>query len=1368
MKDTLKSKAQLIAELQDMRARLTVLEQEKTADISGLEEIVALASARLVGIQGDQMDAAIQSILQEVGEFFQVDRSYMFFLTTDKTFLTNTHEWCAIGVTPQIESLKALPVETFSWWLNQLSRFETIHIPRVADLHQNATAEKELLLAQGIQSVLVVPLAHELNLLGFIGLDAVAAERSWSQLEIRLLKIVADLIANALVRKSVQESLEERNQFIGSLLRAIPAAVFYKDKEGRYLGCNKAFSDILGLTEAQIKGKTVYELWPSELAEMYHRKDLDLMENPEHQIYDFKVLDRDGKLRPVLFAKDVFFSASGDVAGMVGAFLDISERVRVEQELRRTRTNMTAILESAQDSIWSVDGEYNLIYTNQVFSSAFFDVFKIHLLPGVNVLESLPESLRPGWKNRYDRGLSGERFFFQDKVESGEQVHYVEGTASPIVDQGQVVGVSFFARDISQRVQEQIAQQKLLERTKRQQQAVVALALHPAFHTGDIVAAAAFLTETVANTLDIDRVSVWLLDDEHNSIRCADLYLRQVATHQSGNILKRSDFPVYFSAIEENRVLDAPDAAYDLRTHEFVGNYLQNAGITSMLDASFRLAGKVVGVVCLEQTGQPRDWHYDEINFAGQVADQMAQVLSNAERKQVMLALQQSEERYRSLVERMLDGIYRSTPAGKFVEINPAMAHMFGYESREEMMQIDIASALYFDSQERGSHILDSGQHETETYRMRRKDGSEIWVEDRGLYVHDETGRIVYHEGILRDVTERIYAERALQQSEKKFRDMYLLLRRMCDTVPDMIWAKDMDGKYIFANQAICDKLLIAANTDEPVGKTDMFFAWRQRESHPENPHWHTFGEVCVNSDEIVVEICQPEHFDEFGNVRGKFLYLDVNKAPLFDEDGELIGVVGSARDVTRRKKSEQITQAHLHLTPLSFTCAMPEFTQKVLDEAEILTASKIGFFHFIENDGNTVFLQSWSTNTLATMCKMEPAREHYPIAQAGLWAEAVRDGKPHIYNDYENHASSHGLPEGHASIMRFVSMPILEHGRVVAILGVGNKETDYTPEDVNTLSEYLLHISEIFLRKRIEDSLRDNEERLRLAIAAGNQGLYDLNVKTGEGVVNPEYELILGYQPGELQEDLRKLFWRMPPEDRQRFKSVYRDYVAKKFPEFRLEFRQKTKDGQWKWVLSLGKFVAYDAGGAPVRMLGTLTDITERKKSEESLKKAAQDLETAYNATLQGWSNALELREHETAGHSKRVVELTLRLARAMGISQEELVHVRRGALLHDIGKMGIPDSILLKPGPLSDDEWVIMRQHPEYAYRMLVKIPYLQPALDIPYSHHERWDGSGYPRGLKGEEIPLAARVLPSSTPGTRSRMTVLTGPPGLKKLS
>ncbi len=143
-------------------------------------------------------------------------------------------------------------------------------------------------------------------------------------------------------------------------------------------------------------------------------------------------------------------------------------------------------------------------------------------------------------------------------------------------------------------------------------------------------------------------------------------------------------------------------------------------------------------------------------------------------------------------------------------------------------------------------------------------------------------------------------------------------------------------------------------------------------------------------------------------------------------------------------------------------------------------------------------------------------------------------------------------------------------------------------------------------------------------------------------------------------------------------------------------------------------------------------------------LQQALSSLQDAYEATLEGWVRALDLREHELEGHSQRVAETTVRLAREMGIESEELVHIHRGALLHDIGKIAIPDAILRKAGPLSECEWEIMRRHPEYARSMLEPIDYLRPALQIPYCHHERWDGKGYPRGLRGREIPLAARIF------------------------
>jgi putative nucleotidyltransferase with HDIG domain len=145
-----------------------------------------------------------------------------------------------------------------------------------------------------------------------------------------------------------------------------------------------------------------------------------------------------------------------------------------------------------------------------------------------------------------------------------------------------------------------------------------------------------------------------------------------------------------------------------------------------------------------------------------------------------------------------------------------------------------------------------------------------------------------------------------------------------------------------------------------------------------------------------------------------------------------------------------------------------------------------------------------------------------------------------------------------------------------------------------------------------------------------------------------------------------------------------------------------------------------------------------------EELTRSNLELALAYSRTIEGWSYALDLRDRETKNHTQRVTETTLKLARLAGMSDSDILHVRHGALLHDIGKMGIPDAILLKEDYLSNEEWEIMRQHPVYAYEMLSPIEYLRPAIDIPYCHHEKWDGTGYPRNLEGEQIPLAARLF------------------------
>jgi putative nucleotidyltransferase with HDIG domain len=212
-------------------------------------------------------------------------------------------------------------------------------------------------------------------------------------------------------------------------------------------------------------------------------------------------------------------------------------------------------------------------------------------------------------------------------------------------------------------------------------------------------------------------------------------------------------------------------------------------------------------------------------------------------------------------------------------------------------------------------------------------------------------------------------------------------------------------------------------------------------------------------------------------------------------------------------------------------------------------------------------------------------------------------------------------------------------------------------------------------------------------------------------------------------------------PELMEKMRSRGEDFVA----YFAVPLISK---GQVKGVLELFKRVSYYPNPEWLNFLemlaGQAAIAIDNAELFENLQRSNINLAMAYDDTIEGWSRTLELRDQETEGHTQRVTEMAVRLARAYGIREADLVHIRRGALLHDIGKMGIPDNILLKPGPLTPDEWEVIRKHPVYAYELLSPIEFLRSALDIPFAHHERWDGNGYPRGLKGEQIPIAARIF------------------------
>jgi PAS domain S-box-containing protein len=240
---------------------------------------------------------------------------------------------------------------------------------------------------------------------------------------------------------------------------------------------------------------------------------------------------------------------------------------------------------------------------------------------------------------------------------------------------------------------------------------------------------------------------------------------------------------------------------------------------------------------------------------------------------------------------------------------------------------------------------------------------------------------------------------------------------------------------------------------------------------------------------------------------------------------------------------------------------------------------------------------------------------------------------------------------------------------------------------------------------------------------------------------VSPACRMLMGYEPEELiGTPITQL---IHPEDAIQFIDLLATPNWDGVTTATMDYRARRKNGEFIWLETTARLF-FDNNSQKQEFQASSRNITERQQSQEALQKAHNDLREAYDKTIEGWVLALDLRDRETEGHTQRVTEMTEKLARKLNCTNDELIHIRRGALLHDMGKMGIPDDILQKPGPLTDDEWVVMRRHPQYAYQMLSPIAYLSQALIIPYYHHERWDGSGYPHKLKGKDIPLHARLF------------------------
>lgn len=338
-------------------------------------------------------------------------------------------------------------------------------------------------------------------------------------------------------------------------------------------------------------------------------------------------------------------------------------------------------------------------------------------------------------------------------------------TISPLSENS----VIWVARDITNHKQIEAARQYSERQLLRQKAILVELAKNKSLYRGNLTAASQKIAEVVVHTLEVDRAGVWLYDESRLSLECLDLFERSTGVHSNGHLLSVVDYPVYFQALEADRTIAASDACSDPRTKELANSYFAKSGTVSTLDASIRLMGQIVGVICLEVSGQMRDWTLEEQHFAASLADLVSLAIEASERQRAEQALRQAEEKYRSIFENAVEGIFQQTAEdGRFLSANPALARIYGYDSPEELKAnlTDIRTQVYVEPSRRDEFVRlmvtanSVSGFESQVYR---KDGSIIWISENARTVWDSDGTPLYYEGSVEDITDRKLFESALQ-----------------------------------------------------------------------------------------------------------------------------------------------------------------------------------------------------------------------------------------------------------------------------------------------------------------------------------------------------------------------------------------------------------------------------------------------------------------------------------------------------------------------------------------------------------------------------------------------------------------------------
>lgn len=623
----------------------------------------------------------------------------------------------------------------------------------------------------------------------------------------------------------------------------------------------------------------------------------------------------------------------------------------------------------------------------------------------------------------------------------------------------------------------------------------------------------------------------------------------------------------------------------------------------------------------------------------------------------------------------------------------------------------------------------------------------------------------------LRTRAEHRRAEQALQDSEAQYR---LLVDNLNHGL--VIW--NPEGSFTFVNPRFCEMLGYSA--DEILGHHAMDFL--------DSGNWEILKAQLAGG---LLGETQPYELI-LTRKQGEQVITLITPVPIFNPAAPIQSSFAVVTDITDRKQAEAQAQEHLHSLGLLIAgveklakirdpdAMVPEICQLVVEafDTQLVWLGRV-------EPGNRITALYWAGERADCLKDVEMGLDN-PLLEIGPTGQALQTRVPVLLNHLNPpvNQASRDIPTQIQSYQSLGAFPLIRDQQAFACLNIYSRRPNFfTPERVDLLQAFAsisaAAMENARLSAKAEKHLKQVQalRQIELAISGSLDLRITLNVlldqlteqlKVDAAAImlfNPhtltlEYGASQGFRSKTITQSRvplgkgcsgRVALERQPLliPDLAKLEEKNLGFSLFSEEEFVTYYGVPLiNKGQVKGVIEIFHRSRFGADEEVMEFLEALTGqaaiAIDNATLVNDMQRSHIDLSLAYEATLEGWAKALELRDFETKGHSQRVTTLTIKLARALGVEDRDLAHIYRGALLHDIGKIAVPDSILRKSGPLTPDEWSIMRQHPFYAQELLSPITFLRPALDIPFCHHERWDGSGYPRGLKGEAIPLGARIF------------------------